>query len=66
MRQLSNPPGDKGRVLEAVTRILERRAEPMRVREVHREVEREFDDVVPFLLSKRGAVESRCRRTQQV
>jgi hypothetical protein len=38
----------QGAVLDAVTRVLERRAEPMRVREVHREVEREFGDVVPF------------------
>ena len=38
----------QGAVLDAVTLVLERRAEPMRVREVHREVEREFDEVVPF------------------
>jgi hypothetical protein len=35
-------------VLDAVTLVLERRAEPMRVRDVHREVESEFDEVVPF------------------
>jgi hypothetical protein len=38
----------QGAVLDAVTLVLERRAETMRVRDVHREVEREFDEVVPF------------------
>ena len=35
-------------MLEAVTMVLERRAGPMRVREIHPEVERAFDGAVPF------------------
>ena len=38
----------QGGVLDAVTLVLERRGKPMRVREVHGEVEREFGEVVPF------------------
>jgi len=28
--------------------VLKRRAEPMRVRDIHREIEREFDEIVPL------------------
>ena len=60
----------QGAVLDAVTRVLERRAEPMRVPEVHREVERELEEVVPFssvneALSSHGVGErSRFRRVR--
>jgi hypothetical protein len=37
-----------GSVLGAVTQILCRRAEPMRVREIHAEVERAYRSAVPF------------------
>ena len=38
----------QGAVLDAVTRVLGRHGKPMRVRDLHREVEREFDEVVAF------------------
>jgi hypothetical protein len=57
-------------VLDAVTLVLERHVEPMRAREVHREVERELSEVVPFssvneALSSHAAGEcSRFRRVR--
>ena len=38
----------QGSVLEAVRLVLEGRAEPMRVRDIHAEVERAFRAAVPF------------------